>query len=289
MADPLPTPLVSTEWLARHLGEQSLVVVDASWYLPAMNRNGRAEYEVGHIPGAIFWDLDELSDHESPLPHMLPPLPSLARAIGALGIGNGDRVVVYDGSGVNLSAARVWWTLRLAGHDQVAVLDGGLKRWQAEGRTLQPGRASWDPKRFVMKFRPELVRSREETHAAMTSGSAAILDARSRGRFAGTEPEPRPGLRGGHIPGARSLPIGEMVSPDGTLFPREELRRRFIAAGLDLDRPVITSCGSGVTACALALGLELVGHRRYAVYDGSWSEWGRPEGPPIEQGPPGAT
>jgi thiosulfate/3-mercaptopyruvate sulfurtransferase len=285
MADPLPTPLVSTEWLARHLGDESLVVVDASWYLPAMNRDGCAEYEAGHIPGAIFWDLDELSDHESPFPHMLPPLPSLARAIGALGIGNADRVVVYDGSGVNLSAPRVWWTLRLAGHDQVAVLDGGLKRWQAEGRPLQPGRAAWDPKRFVLKFRPDLVRSREETHAAMTSGSAALLDARSRGRFAGTEPEPRPGLRGGHIPGARSLPIGEMVSPDGTLFPSEELRRRFIAAGLDLDRPVITSCGSGVTACALALGLELVGHRRYAVYDGSWSEWGRPDGPPIEQGP----
>jgi len=285
MADPLPTPLVSTEWLARHLGEPSLVVVDASWYLPAMNRNGRAEYEAGHIPGAIFWDLDELSDHESSLPHMLPPSPDLARAIGVLGIGNADRVVVYDGSGVNLSAARVWWTLRFAGHDQVAVLDGGLKRWQAEGWPLRPGRATWDPKRFVAQFRPELVRSRDETYAAMTSGSAAILDARSRGRFAGTEPEPRPGLRGGHMPGARNLPIGEMVSPEGTLFPTEELRRRFIAVGLDLERPVITSCGSGVTACALALGLELVGHRRYAVYDGSWSEWGKPDGPPIEQGP----
>ena len=272
---PLPTPLVSTDWLAQHLGEPGLVVVDASWYLAAMNRNGRAEYEAGHIPGAVFWDLDELSDHSSPLPHMLPPLADLARGIGALGIGNGDRVVVYDGSGTNLSAARAWWTLRLLGHEAVAVLDGGLKRWRAEGRPVQSGRARWEPKAFHVRPRPELVRDHAETRAAMESGSAGILDARSSGRFAGTEPEPRPGLRGGHIPGARSVPFAELTGPDGTMLPPEEIRRRFAAAGSDLARPIILSCGSGVTACVLALGLEVAGHRDYAVYDGSWSEWGR--------------
>lgn len=279
----LPAPLVSTDWLARHLGKPGLVVVDASWYLPALNRHARAEYEAGHIPGAIYWDLDELSDRESPLPHMLPAPPDLARGIGTLGIGTGDRVVVYDGSGVNLSAARVWWTLRYAGHDAVAVLDGGLKRWKAEGRPLQAGRARWEPKQFTAEPRPEMVRNLEQTQAAINAGSAGMLDARSRGRFAGTEPEPRPGLRGGHIPGARNLPIAELVGPEGTMLPPEELRRRFVEAGLDLERPVITSCGSGVTACALALGLEVAGHRRYSVYDGSWSEWGREGGPPIER------
>lgn len=284
MADAdFPTPLVSTEWLARHLGRPDLTVVDASWYLPAMNRSARGEFEAGHIPGAVYWDLDLLSDHESPLPHMLPPLPALARAIGMLGIGNADRVVVYDGSGVNLSAPRVWWTLRVAGHQQVAVLDGGLRRWKAENRPLQAGWPGWAPKRFDLHWRPELVRNREETWTAQAA-QGQLLDARSPGRFQGTEPEPRPGLRGGHIPGARNLPFPELVTDAGTLRPPEELRRRYRAAGIDLDRPVILSCGSGVTACALALGLESIGHRSYAVYDGSWSEWGRADGPPVATG-----
>jgi thiosulfate/3-mercaptopyruvate sulfurtransferase len=286
MTDPLPTPLVSTGWLASHLGDPSLVVVDASWFLPAMNRNGRAEYDSGHIPGAVFWDLDELSDRASTLPHMLPSPADLARQVGTLGIGTDDRVVVYDGSGVNLSAPRVWWTLRFAGLDQVAVLDGGLKRWRAEGRPLSAGRAKWNPKPFVVRPRLELVRNLEQTLAAVRTGAASVIDARSSGRFAGTEPEPRPGLRGGHIPGARSLPIAELVTPEGTMIDPVALARRVGAAGLDLSRPVIASCGSGVTACALALALDLLGHREYAVYDGSWSEWGRPDGPPIEEGPP---
>ncbi len=281
----LPTPLVSTDWLARHLGEPALVVVDASWYLAAMNRSGRAEYEAGHIPGAVFWDLDELSDRAAPLPHMLPPLDGLARDIGALGIGNRDRVVVYDGSGTNMSAARVWWTLQLLGHEAVAVLDGGLRRWRAEGRAVQSGRARWDPKRFQPQYRPELIRNQAQTRAAIAAGAAGILDARSSGRFAGTEPEPRPGLRGGHIPGARSLPFAQLTGPDGAMLPPGEIRARFDAAGADLTRPVILLCGSGVTACVLALGLELAGHHEYAVYDGSWSEWGRADGPPVETGP----
>jgi thiosulfate/3-mercaptopyruvate sulfurtransferase len=276
---------VTTEWLAVHLGEPGLVVVDASWYLPAMGRDAWGEYAAGHVPGAVFWDIDALSDPDSPLPHMLSAPELLARQVGELGIGNADCVVVYDGSGVNLSAPRVWWTLEVAGHDAVAVLDGGLRRWRAEGRPLEQGIVRRPPSRFTVRFRPELVKSQAEVLAALESGEWQLLDARSRGRFEATEPEPRPGLRGGHLPGARSLPFQELVDAEGRLLPPAELRKRFDAAGIDPARPTITSCGSGVTACALALGLELLGAPRYAVYDGSWSEWGLPQGPPVEQGP----
>lgn len=282
--DVFPTPLVTTEWLARHLGEPGLVIVDASWYLAAMNRNGRAEYGAGHIPGAVYWDLDELSDRRAALPHMLPEPGELGRAIGMLGIGNDSRVVVYDGSGANLSAPRVWWMLRVAGHDATAVLDGGLKKWKAEERPLVAGHARWAPRDFEVRWRPEMVRSMEETRAASATKSHGLLDARSRGRFAATEPEPRAGLRGGHIPGARNLPFAELVQGDGTLRPASELKARFSEAGVDLTRPIVVSCGSGVTACALGLGLEVLGKGGWAVYDGSWSEWGRPEGPPLETG-----
>ena len=283
---PLPTPIVSTEWLAAHLEEPGLVVVDASWYLPAMQRDARAEYAAAHLPGAIFWDIDALSDRQSPFPHMLPDPGTLGRQIGELGIGNADRVVVYDGSGINLSAPRVWWTLRTAGHDAVAVLDGGLGRWRAEGRPLASGVERREPARFAVRFRPELVRSEAQVLSAIASRGAQLLDARSRGRFEGSEPEPRPGLRGGHLPGARSLPFQELVDQRGLLHQRAELLRRFTAAGIDPSKLTVTSCGSGVTACSLALGLELIGAAGYAVYDGSWSEWGRAQGPPIEQGPP---
>ncbi len=283
--DSLPTPLVSTQWLASHLGQPGLIVVDASWYLPAMNRNGRAEYVAGHIPGAVYWDIDELSEHASPLPHMLPPAAELARSIGVLGIGNADRVVVYDGSGINLSAARTWWTLRLLGHEAVAVLDGGLARWRAEACPVQAGHARWAPAAFQARLRPDLVRGQAEVRAAIETGAAETLDARSSGRFAGTEPEPRPGLRGGHMPGARSVPFAELTGPDGTMRSPDELRRHFSKAGANLERPIILSCGSGVTACVLALGLEVAGHSDYSVYDGSWSEWGLPGGPPLETGP----
>ncbi|MGQ0704159.1 MAG: 3-mercaptopyruvate sulfurtransferase [Gemmatimonadales bacterium] len=282
MSGELPTPIVATAWLAAHLGEPDLVVVDASWYLPAMQRDARAEHLAGHIPGAVFWDLDALSDQHTALPHMLPDPDTLARSIGGLGMGSGDRVVVYDGSGANLSAARVWWTLRVAGHDAVTVLDGGLVRWRAEGRPLESGPVERQPARFRVRWRPELVRSLSEVREAIETGTILVVDARSRGRFAGTEPEPRPGLRGGHLPGARNLPFAELVDAGGRLLSKEELAKRFTEAGVDLSRPIVTSCGSGVTACALALGLHVLGHRDYAVYDGSWSEWGRVGGPPIE-------
>jgi thiosulfate/3-mercaptopyruvate sulfurtransferase len=194
-------------------------------------------------------------------------------------------VVVYDGSGVNLSAPRIWWTFKLAGHDAVAVLDGGLSRWRAEGRPLERAMPQRKPAPFTLRLRPGLLRNLAEVQAGLASGDWQVLDARSRGRFEGREPEPRPGLRGGHMPGARNLPYMELVGGDGRLLPIEELRRRFIAAGVDLSKPVVTTCGSGVTACALALGLDLLGAPSYSVYDGSWSEWGRMDGPAVEQGP----
>ncbi|MGE0555583.1 MAG: 3-mercaptopyruvate sulfurtransferase [Gemmatimonadales bacterium] len=282
----LPSPVVDPEWLAGHLAEPNLVVVDASWYLPAMARDPKAEYQAGHLPGAIFWDLDALSEQDTGLPHMLPSPETFARQVGALGIGNDDRVVVYDGSGTNLSAPRVWWELRAFGHDRVAVLDGGLAGWRAKGYATEGGIVRRDPTRFVARPRPELVISLEQVTAAIGSGSAQLLDARSAGRFAAREPEPRPGIRGGHLPGSRNLPFGELVDASGRLRSAAELRALFGNAGVDLDRPVITSCGSGVSACALALALAAVGHRDAAVYDGSWTEWGGRADTPIDTGPP---
>lgn len=282
--DALPAPLVSADWLSTRLGSARLAVVDASWYLPALNRSASGEYQAGHIPGAVFWDLDTMSDRASPLPHMLPDAETLGRRMGVLGLGNDDRVVVYDGSGNNLSAARIWWTLRVAGHDAVAVLDGGLPVWRAAGLPLRAGWTPWAPKRFVARHRPELVRSREDVRDAVADGRVQILDARARGRFEGVDPEPRPGLRAGHIPGAKSLPYPELTGPDGRMLPVEALRTRLAGAGFDPKHPVITSCGSGVTACVLALGLELAGYRNWSVYDGSWAEWGAPGGPPVATG-----
>lgn len=282
--DPLPTPLVSTEWLAANLGAPDLVIVDASWYLPAMNRAARAEYEAGHIPGAVHADLDALSDRSSPLPHMFPSPEALGREVGVLGIGNDSRVVVYDGSGVNLSAARFWWSLRVLGHDAVAVLDGGMLRWRTEGRPVRAGSARWAPRGFMVQFRPELIRSEAEVSRALSDRSVQLIDARSPGRFEGSEPEPRPGLRGGHLPGAMSIPFGELTGPGGTALPPALLRAAFERAGVDLSRPIVASCGSGVTACVLLLGLSVIGHPNHAVYDGSWSEWGRQGGPAIERG-----
>ena len=274
MSDQLPAPLVPVDWLAARMGSPGLVVVDASWYLPIQNRSAVGEYLAGHLPGAVFWDIDALSDRASPLPHMLPDPETLARAIGVLGIGNDDRVVVYDGSPNHATAGRVWWALRVAGHQQVAVLDGGLNAWRRAGLPIHAGWTQWAPKRFTARWRSELVRSRRDVEQAAESGGQ-ILDARSRGRFAGTEPEPRPGLRGGHIPGSKNLPYPELTAPNGAFGDVAALRALLEQSGIDLRRPVITSCGSGVTACALALALEAVGHREWSVYDGSWAEWGR--------------
>jgi thiosulfate/3-mercaptopyruvate sulfurtransferase len=277
----LPRPLVSTAWLHEHLGEADLVVLDASWYLPAAGRDPRAEFAQGHIPGARFWDLDLHSAPDTTLPHMLPSAEALERIIGGLGVGAATRVVVYDGSGANLSAPRVWWTLRVAGHEDVAVLDGGMAAWRAEGRPTETGPSTPVPSPFRVRFRPELVASREAVRARLADPHTQLVDARSSGRFHGTEPEPRPGLRGGHIPGARNLPFGAVTGADGRLLPADELRDRLREAGIDLERDIVVSCGSGVSACALGLGLEVLRHHRWAVYDGSWADWGREDGPPI--------
>jgi thiosulfate/3-mercaptopyruvate sulfurtransferase len=281
-ASSLPS-LVSTDWLAARLGEPDLRVVDGSWHMPQARRDPRREFLEAHIPGAVFFDIDAIADHATPLPHMLPNEAEFSQAVGALGIGDGDRVVVYDTRGV-VSAARVWWTFRAFGHDAVAVLDGGLSKWRAEARTVTSGAATPAPRRFVASLRPERVRTLEQVRANLSSHDEQVLDARSRGRFAGTDPEPRPGLRGGHIPGSLNLPSDELYSPDATLLPAPRLRLAFETAGLDLGKPVVTSCGSGVTASVLALALHLVGQDRVAVYDGSWSEWGGRADTPVDKG-----
>lgn len=267
-------PLVSTAGLEAALGRPDLVVLDASWYLPQTGRDARQEYLERHIPGALFYDLDAISDPLSPLPHMLGTADHFAAAMGALGIGNDSFVVCYDGSGANLSAARAWWAFKVFGHDRAAVLDGGLVAWQREGRPLESGEVRRPAARFTAGYRKELVRSIVDLREAMERGSAQVVDARSAGRFTGREPEPRPGLRPGHMPGARNLPYPELVDAQGRLLPPEQLRERFRSAGVDLSRPVVTSCGSGVSAAALLLALERLGHRQHALYDGSWAEYG---------------
>jgi thiosulfate/3-mercaptopyruvate sulfurtransferase len=273
--------IVTTEWLAAHLRDTDLRVVDGTWHMPQLKRDPGAEFAQAHIPGAVFFDIDAIADHGTTLPHMLPSAHEFAAAVGALGIGSGDRVVVYDVRGV-ISAARVWWTFRAFGHDAVTVLDGGLKKWQAEGRPVESGEPTPPSRPFTARPRPELVRDVEAMRANLTSRAAQVLDARSRGRFAGTEPEPRAGLRGGHIPGSLNLPYETLYRPDGTLKPPDELRTSMTSAGVDLGRPIVTSCGSGVTASVLALALFQLNRHEVAVYDGSWSEWGGRSDTPIE-------
>ena len=274
-------PIVTTEWLAKHLSDPDLRVVDGTWHMPHLKRDPRAEFEAAHVPGAVFFDIDAIADRTTTLPHMLPTAEQFGAAVGALGIGNGDRVVVYDVRGV-VSAARVWWTFRAFGHDAIAVLDGGLGAWRAEGRPVESGPGRPTPRPFTARRRPELVRDVEAMRANIGTRAAQVLDARSAGRFAGTEPEPRAGLRGGHIPGSLNLPYETLYRPDGTLKPPDELRGIVTAAGIDLGRPVVTTCGSGVTASVLALALYLIGRHDVAVYDGSWSEWGSRSDTPVE-------
>ena len=283
-----PGHVVTTEWLAAVLfdrrggGENSRVrVVDGTWHMPQLQRNARREFEEGHIPGAVFFDIDEIADRATSLPHMLPTAAEFSRHVSALGLSSNDFIVVYDTRGV-VSAARVWWTFRAFGHDRVAVLDGGLKKWKAEGRPLATGAPTPTARRFRAKLRPALVRGLEQMRRNVDTRREQVLDARSRGRFYGTEAEPRPGLRAGHIPGSFNLPYDMLYRPDGTLLPPEGLKEAFREAGLDSRKPIATTCGSGVTASVLVLGLHLIGHRKVAVYDGSWTEWGGRSDTPVE-------
>jgi len=275
-------PLVTTDWLAANLRRRNVRVVDGSWHMPQLKRDARAEFARAHIPGAVFFDIDAIADTASPLPHMLPNARKFAESVGALGIGDRDVVVVYDTRGV-ISAARVWWTFRAFGHAPVAVLDGGLPKWQAEGRPVETGVPAPKPRRFTARLHRSLVRDLAQMRANLASRREQVLDARSHGRFIGTEPEPRPGLRGGHIPGSLNLSYDQLYRKDGTLLPPDDLQRRFEAAGLDPAKPVVTTCGSGVTAAVLALGLHLLGHEKVAVYDGSWTEWGGRNDTPLER------
>jgi len=273
--------LVSTDWLAAHLRDPDLRVLDGSWHMPQAKRDPRAEFLAAHLPGAVFFDIDAIADHGTALPHMLPTAEAFAEAVGALGVGAGDRVVVYDTRGV-VSAARVWWTFRAFGHEAVAVLDGGLPKWKAENRPLESGEPKPARRAFRAIAQPARVRDLSAMRDNVATRREQVLDARSAGRFAATEPEPRAGLRGGHIPGSLNLPSDTLLRPDGTLLSAGELRKRFEAAGVDFTRPVATTCGSGITASVLAFALHLLGHPQVAVYDGSWTEWGGRTDTPVE-------
>jgi thiosulfate/3-mercaptopyruvate sulfurtransferase len=274
--------LVSSDWLAENIKSPTLRVIDATWYMPDDGRKGRDTYAAGHIPGAAFWDIDEIALKNDPRPHMLPPAPEFARAMEKLGIGDDSMVVVYDAHGL-FTAARPWWMLRLFGHPKVAVLDGGLPKWKAEKRPVQtmpplPRRATFTP-------RPDygLLRELDDMVAKVQAKDEQVLDARGPGRFTGAEPEPRAGCRSGHIPGSVNVHYASLIDAAAkTVLPADALRERFAAAGVNLDKPVSTTCGSGVTACILALGLHMIGKQDVAVYDGSWSEWGMRTDTPIE-------
>lgn len=278
-----PKTLVSTDWLANHLDDPDLRVIDGSWYLPAAKRDPKAEYDAAHIPGARFFDIDEIADLRSDLPHMAPPPEKFMSRMRSLGVGDGHQVVVYDGQGI-MSAPRVWWTFKLMGHQNVAVLDGGFPKWKAGGHPIEDMPPVIKDRHMSTRFQNHLVRDVTHVSQAAKLARPQILDARARDRFEGSAPEPREGLRSGHMPTARNLPFGDLLNSDRTLKAPGALKAAFESAGIDLAQPVITTCGSGVTAAVLALGLARIGHDSWSLYDGSWAEWGQFETLPIATG-----
>lgn len=273
MADSNPKTLVSTDWLENHLRDPDLRILDASWYLPDAGRNGRAEYEKAHIPGARFFDIDDISDQRSDMPHMAPPVEKFMSRLRKMGVGDGHQVVVYDGSGL-FSAARVWWLFRLMGKTDVAVLDGGFPKWQAEGREVEDLPPLVRDRHMTVRRQANLIKDVTQVASASKLGDYEILDARSAERFSGKAPEPREGLRVGHIPNSKNIPYRSLLNDDGTMKSAEALREVFEAAEVNVAKPAITTCGSGVTAAILNLAMERMGKIDHALYDGSWAEWG---------------
>lgn len=273
---------MSSEYLANNLWNSHIKPVDASWFMPGSDRDPKEEYLSRHLPGALFFDIDEISDKTSPYPHMLPTTQEFANLVGALGISNHDRVVVYDSSGL-FSAPRAWWMFRVFGHEKVSILEGGLPKWIAEARPLQSGPVELKPTRFNAKFNTALYRHGEDVYKNLQTHVDQVVDARSESRFKGTEPEPREGLKSGHIPGARNVPYKSLLQDNGMIKSLDEMREVFTAAGVDLNLPIVNSCGSGITACVLALAQYELGKKDAAVYDGSWAEWGSVSEAPVEK------
>ncbi len=279
-----PQALVETGWLAENLKAPDVRIVDATYFLPGAKRDAKAEFAAGHIPGAVFFDIDDICDSGSSLPHMLPDAETFSAKVGALGVADTDKVVVYDTNGGGMAAARVWWTFRVFGHDDVCLLNGGMKTWLAEGRPVTDQAPTPQPAAYAAVKNNVLVRDIEQMLANVESGNEQVIDARAKERFEGTAPEPREGARSGHIPGSLNLPFVQFFDEDRNFVMRdaEKLTQAIAAAGLDLDRPITASCGSGVTASMLAFGFYLIGKKDVAVYDGSWSEWGMRQDTPIE-------